>query len=514
MSVQSDSSQRYDVVVIGAGPGGYVAALHAAQLGARVALIEREHIGGTCLNVGCIPTKALVRSAELLTLAREMDAFGIHVSGVELDWPKVQQRRGQVVQTLVNGLTQVIRANGVEIIRGEGRLLPPAAGGPEDGVQVRVDQVPPAGNGGGQAVPRDGGSTAGTTQRAGGEATGEARLITARSVILALGSVPARIPVPGLDLPGVVDSDEALVLDKPPRRLAIVGGGVIGVEFASIYRAFGSEVTVIEMMPTLLPPADEEISRRLALAFKKRGIEVHTGAKLQEVVAAGERLVLRYEEKGAVHESEADVVLQAVGRRPNLAGLEGTGVEFDRGGIKVDERQATSRPGVFAVGDATGGTMLAHAAFRQGIVGSEAALGRTAWWEYVVPAAVFTSPEVAWVGPTEQALRAEGAEYQVARLPLGAVAKAQVMGETEGMIKLIGEAGDVHKARLLAAHLMGPAATELVHEAVLAVQSGMTVAQMAEAIHAHPTLAEGMGEAAELFLGTPIHLVPPKAAGR
>lgn len=516
-----------------------------------MAVVERATLGGTCLNAGCIPTKALLRSAEVLETVRHAERFGIVVPeppGVA--WEKVQARRAEVVRTLVDGLTRLIRGHGIEVIRGEARLLPPPPGSPAG--EAPVVEVSPAGPPAapGTAVPAAQGAVAGP------QAGGSPLRLVAGEVILATGSLPARLPVTGLEGPGVIGSDEALVLDRPPGRLAIIGGGVIGVGFASIYRSFGSEVVIIEMLPSLLPVADAEVSRRLALAFKRRGIEVHTGARLTGVIRlddgragrvgsspgggagsspgsspaggagsspgggaggdaggdgdggrrAARRFLLRFERGGKEEQTAADIILVAVGRRPNVAGLEGTGVEFDRGGVKVDPQQRTSRPHVYAVGDLTGGTMLAHAAFMQGIIAAEAALGRAARWQHVVPAAVFSSPEVAWVGATEEELKAEGREYRVARLPFAAVGKAQVIGETDGMVKLLAEPGT--GGRILGVHLLGPAATELVHEFTVAMQQGLTVEQLAGTIHAHPTLSEAVAEAAHLFLGTPVHAAP------
>ncbi|MBE3576937.1 MAG: dihydrolipoyl dehydrogenase [Limnochordales bacterium] len=486
---------EFDLIVIGGGPSGYVAAIHAAELGAKVALIEKANLGGTCLNAGCIPTKVLVRSAEVLETTRRAAEFGVVINGpISFSWEKVQARRAEVVRTLVEGLTRLVRGHGIEIINGEGRLLPAGSGADQRPVvEVR--------------------SSAAAAGEAAGESGEARRRLVASNVILALGSVPARIPVPGLDAAGVIGSDEALALDRPPARLAIVGGGVIGVEFASIYRSFGSEVTIIEMMPTLLPVADEEISKRLALSFKRRGIRVETGASLTEVTGSAGNFTLRFERNGKAEEVQAETILVAVGRRPNLAGLEEAGVEIESGRVRVNDRQQTSRPHVYAVGDVTGGTMLAHAAFMQGMVAAENALGGKAQFHHPVPAAVFSAPEVAWVGATEEELKKNGTPYQLVKLPFAAVGKAQVLGETEGMIKLIGEAGDPGAARLLGAHLIGPNATELVHEYTLALQNGLTIKQVAETIHAHPTLSEAVVESAHLFLGMPVHVAPARSTG-
>ncbi len=471
----------YDVAIIGGGPGGYVAAVRAAQLGAKVALIEQAELGGVCLNLGCIPTKAMLRSAEVYTLAGEAESFGVRVSGAELDFGRVMARKDQIVKGLVNGLNRLMAANGIEVLRARGHLLAPN----------RVEAAP-------------------------GE--GEPRQVEARSVILATGSNPLFLLLPGLDLPGVITSDGALALESLPASVVVVGGGVVGVEFASIFHAFGCRVTVVEMLPSLLPPADEEISRRLALNFRRRGIQVHTGTRLKAVEAAGPgdgpfgppKRVVCETEKGETAAFDGEVVLIAIGRRPNLArlGLEAVGVRFDhRSGIQVDDGMQTSVPGVYAAGDVTGGTMLAHAAFAQGIIAAERAMGHPASWAgQVVPSCVFTFPEVAWAGLTEQQARARGLEVEVGRFPFAALGKAQLAGETDGLCKIIAErTGEPGEGRVLGVHLMGPAATELVQEGVLAVRLGVRARELADTIHPHPTLVEALGEAAHALMGRPLH---------
>jgi dihydrolipoamide dehydrogenase len=445
-----------DVIVVGGGPGGYAAAIHAAQRGDRVTLVEAREVGGTCLNRGCIPTKAMVEAARLLRDARRAAEFGVRVGEVALDYPALLARRDRVVAGLVGGLSQLLRASGVSVVAGRARLVP--------GPAVEV---------GGQRLAAD-------------------------AIVLAPGSVPARVPLPGADLPGVVDSDGLLALPERPASLCIIGGGVIGCEFAAIYAALGTRVTVVELLPRLLPPADEEVSRRLSAAFRRQGIAVQTGVRVAGV-APGPRVAW---EGG---ETEAEVVLVAVGRRPNTEGLgcEAVGVALERGAIAVDARLRTTAPGIWAVGDATGGAMLAHAAFAQARAAVADMHGEPALWEgLLVPNPVFTHPEVAWAGLTEQEAAARGIAVTVGRFPFAALGRAQVLGETDGFLKLVAAAGT---GRILGVHAFGPSATDLVAEGVLAAQAGLTAEDLEGTVHGHPTLSEGLGEAAAMALGRPLH---------
>lgn len=459
----------YDVAILGAGPGGYVAALRAAQLGMRVALVEGARVGGTCLNVGCIPTKALVTATELLSRARRAAEYGIRIPQAEPDLEGIMAYQRAAVERLVGGVEQLLKERRVTVIRGRGRLLRP------DTLAVT-------------------------------EATGQTLEVTARHIILAPGSVTARPPIPGLDMPGVVTSTEALDVSTVPTRLIVIGGGVIGLEFACIYEALGSRVTVLEMMPTLLPgAADDAIAKRLAVILRRRGMDIRTEATVRAIEQEETGLRVRFETAGGEESVGGDRVLLATGRWPNTAdlGLEEVGVRMNRRAIAVDEYLRTSVPNVWAIGDAVGGMMLAHKAMVDGRVAVENIAGERRAVDYrSVPSAIFTAPEVAGVGLTETEARRQGADVRVLQFPLSANPRAQILGETEGLVRIICEAGS---GRVLGVHMMGPHVTELIAEGALAVQTGATADDLAWTTHAHPTLTEAMLEAALGFRGATIH---------
>ncbi len=462
-------SDFYDLAILGAGPGGYVAALRAAQLGARVALIEKGRVGGTCLNVGCVPTKALTTSAELLLKARRASEFGVSIPSALPDVPSLMAYKQATVDRLVGGVEQLLRKRKVTLVWGEGRLVRPDT--------LRVT-----------------------------DAVGSAVEISARHVILAPGSVTARPPIPGLDLPGVMTSTEALDITDVPAHLIVIGGGVIGLEFACIYEALGSRVTVLEMMPTLLPGGtDATLARRLAAILRRRGMAIHTGATVQTIEPAGSGLrVIFAGAKGEV-DVEGERVLVAVGRWPNTSGLglAELGVKMNGRAIAVDEHLMTNLPNVWAIGDAVGGMMLAHKAMVDGRVVAENVTGGQRVVDYrSVPSVIFTRPEVASVGLTEAGARAQGADVKVTRFPFSANPRAQILGETEGLVKLVCEAGS---GRVLGVHLLGVHVTDLIAEGALAVQVGATADDLAWTTHAHPTLPEVMLEAALGFRGAMIH---------
>lgn len=457
-----------------------MAAIRAAQLGMRVALIERERLGGVCLNRGCIPTKAMVKSAEVLLSARRAGSFGVRAGAVELDFEAMAARRRQVVDSLVNGLEQLLRANGVQIIRGEGRVRPDGTVAVTGQVGATVELVP-------------------------------------RGLILATGSRSTHLPIPGADLPGVVDSDGMLELEGVPRSLVVIGGGIVGVEFASIFHAFGARVAIMELLPSLLPVADEEISRRLAQSFRRAGIDVRTGVRVESIEATDSVTpfgpVKRVHFTGAGNEPgqvEGDVVLVAVGRRPSYSGFEPgeLGIEVTRAGIRVDAMMQTTRQGVYAIGDVNGLSPLAHAASAQGILAAEHVAGRSVrpWGTSPVPSAVFSMPEVAWVGLTEEAARSAGIPVKVARFSYGALGRAQVEQATDGIVKILARAEAPDAGEILGLHIVGAGAADLVHEGVLAMRFGATAQELAEAIHVHPTLSEGVGEAAHAVTGFPVHM--------
>lgn len=460
---------RYDVAILGAGPGGYVAALRAAQLGLRVALVEERYIGGTCLNVGCIPTKALVTATDLLARARRAADYGVRIPEATADPVAMVAYQQAAVERLVGGVEKLLKEQKVTVIRGRGRLVRP------DALSVTDD-------------------------------TGQTVEVAARHIILAPGSVTARPPIPGLDLPGVITSTEALDISTVPDRLVVIGGGVIGLEFACIYETLGSRVTVLEMMPTLLPgAADEAIAKRLAVILRRRGIDVRTRATVQAVETADGGLQVRFATSKGEETVVGDRVLLATGRWPNTddLGLEEVGVRMDRRAIAVDEHLRTNVPNVWAIGDAIGGMMLAHKAMVDGRVAVENIAGQKRAVDYrSVPSAIFTSPEVAGVGLTEAQARERGADVRVLQFPLSANPRAQIVGETEGLVRLVCEAGS---GQVLGVHMMGPHATELIAEGALAVQAGATADDLAWTTHAHPTLSEAMLEAALGFRDATIH---------
>jgi dihydrolipoamide dehydrogenase len=461
-------SEPFDLAIIGGGPAGYVAALRAAQLNARVALVEKDAVGGACLNRGCIPTKALLRSAEALLDARHLAGLGVDIAGAPIaNLPRMMARKNEVVKTLVAGIEGLLGAGKVTLFRGEGRL----AGQTEGLWNVAID----------------------------GEHLG------ARRVILASGSVPARLLVPGNDLPGVITSTEALNLTAIPASIVIAGGNVIGLEFACLFWALGSKVTILEMLPTLLPASDERFAARMLALLRGRGVGVNLGARVVGIERGDSNLLVHYQTQQAEATAAGDVVLLATGQRPlaeNLD-LETTGVTMNRRAIAVNEYLETNLPGLFAAGDCTGGQMLAHVASHAGGIAAENALGKHRPVDLTsVPACIFTMPEIASVGLSERQARESGRAVTVGRFPFAALGRALTMGETEGQVRLVCEAGS---GKILGMHVMGPHASDLIAEGALAVRMGLTARDLADTIHAHPTLPEATVEAALSVFGEAIH---------
>lgn len=426
-------SEQFDIIIIGGGPAGYPAAAEAVSQGLKVAVIEKSFLGGTCLNRGCIPTKCLVHSAETLLTARNAAEDGVIVEGTPaIDFPAVRRRMDNVVATLRQGVEGILK--GAEVIAGEAKLTG------TDPLTVEVD----------------------------------GRTITAPKVIIATGAAPARLPVPGAEL--AITSDDLLKLEELPQSVAIIGAGVIGMEFASALAAMGVKVSVVEYCPEILPPVDAEIAKRLRTLLKRRGIDFHVGAK----VTAVEPGAVIFEAKGKPGRVEAEAVVMAVGRRPVLpAGVEEAGVNINRGFIVVDpETMQTNIPGLYAAGDVNGICQLAHAATAQAmrIMGKEQRLTP-------VPSVVFTLPEVAMVGTLEKDAP-EGA--QVFKNTFRSNGKALTMGQTDGMVKLVTDAD----GRLLGGTIMGPHAADLIQELTVAVAEGMTLNALRSVIHPHPTLSE------------------------
>ncbi len=453
-----------DVVVIGAGPGGYVAAIRAAQRGAKTIVVERWELGGVCLNVGCIPTKTLVHTAQLYRKMQHGSDFGIDVKDLKLNLPALLKHKDGVVRRNKAGIESLFKSNGIQVVKGDARVTAPGV------------------------------------VKAGGEE------IRAKAIIVASGGAPARVP--GLEINGenIIGSTEALSLPEVPNRVAVIGAGALGAEFACIWSAFGAHVTLIEMMPAVLPKEDDELTARLAAAFKKRGIDVRTGAQVAKLDATkdGLRLELKGEKAGVV---EADKVLVGVGLKCNsevVTETPGLGVKVNkRGGIEVNERMETGVPGIYAVGDVVDKTWLAHGASAEGIVAAENATGGRRKMDYrVVPACNFTSPEVASVGMTEKKAREAGVDVKVGRFQYVASGRAQAMGETEGMVKIV---GDTSTDEVVGVHIMGAEAGELIATAALAMSMEATVEEIVRTIHTHPTLAETLQEAAEDYFGMGIH---------
>jgi len=460
----------YDVIVVGAGPGGYHAAIRAAQEGLKTALVEKGPLGGVCLQEGCIPTKSLIHSAEVLQAVKEARKSGIKVDGYSVDWAAVQKRKDSVVKQLTGGLEQLMDANGVEVIRGTARFAGPKR------VLVKLN--------------------------CGGELS-----IEGGSVIIATGSVPSVPPIPGIELPGVVGSREALEPEAVPERLLVVGGGVIGTEFASLYNSFGSEVTIIEFLPRIMATVDGEISRRMEAELKRRGIKILTSTKIKAIQKSDEGLKATVEHRGSHRDLAADTILLATGRKPYTEGLglESLGIEFSEGGgIKVNSRMETSVPGIYAVGDVTGGFMLAHVASAEGLVAVDNILGRPREMDYrAVPNVIFTFPEVASAGVTEEEATGRGIKYKTSKFMFAANSRAAVTGTSRGMVKLITTEED---EKIIGAHVFGPSAGELIHEMVLAIGTGASAEDVARTVHAHPTFSEAVMEAAHGISGKFIHM--------
>lgn len=448
------------VAVIGGGPGGYVAAIRAAQLGGEVTLIEKNKLGGTCLNVGCIPTKAILHSAELLSAVEEMAGFGIAAEVKKVDWGKVQEKKNAITNQLVSGVTGLMKANKIKVVEGT------ASFASKDTLCIEKK------NGGKETMSFD-------------------------KIIIAAGSIPAVPPIPGVkENANCVDSTGALSFESIPQTLLVIGGGVIGIELATAYSKFGTKVTVVEAMPKLLPMMDGELTAQLRKMMEARGIQIMTDAKVQSVEASAVGAKVNVEVGGAVQSFEVEKVLVAVGRRTDTAALnlDAAGIENDRGRIAVNDRMETNMPNVYAIGDCLGKVMLAHVASAQGETAAENALGEESHYNGLTnPSCVYTDPEFAGVGLTEEKAKELGVDYQVGKFPLMANGKSLIMNGGAGMVKFI--IGKEYK-EVLGVHILGPRATDLIGECALAVGMEATVEDMIATIHAHPTVTEAIREAA------------------
>ncbi|CAM2736840.1 dihydrolipoyl dehydrogenase [Clostridium sporogenes] len=459
------------LVVIGGGPGGYVAAIRGAQLGAEVTLIEKENLGGTCLNVGCIPTKVLLHSSELLNEIKEAKTLGIEVNEeVKVNWTQLQNRKTIVVNTLVSGVSSLLEHNKVKVINGTATFEG------KNSIKVTKDQ-------------------------------GESENIQFDNVIISSGSIPFIPPIEGRELEGVIDSTGALSLDSIPKSMVIIGGGVIGIEFANIFNSLGCKVTVIEMLAFILPPVDREISEILKGKFKGDGIDIYNNCKVTKVEKSNENLNVSFEENNSKLNINTEKVLIAVGRRANISNLnlESIGVSTEKGCILVNDSMETNIKGIYAIGDCTGKNMLAHVASDQGIIAVENIMGKHKKMDYkTVPACVYTKPELASVGLTEEQAKQKGIDYKVGKFPLIYNGKSLIMNDTEGLIKII---ADKKYEEVLGVHILGPRATDLITEAALALRLEATLEEIITTVHAHPTIGEAMKEAALAVNKEAIHMV-------
>jgi dihydrolipoamide dehydrogenase len=491
----AEQSSSFDVVVVGGGPGGYPAAMRAAQYGLKVALIEKARVGGVCLNWGCIPTKAMLRSAEVFETIQHASDFGVDVEHVKLNYPKVLQRKDAVVKGLTDGVATLLKANGVTVIDGHARFTNPTS------LEVVGIGKSPLGEGG-------------PLYNASSDSTGQPKAtVSGKHIIIATGSMPAQLPIPGNDLPGVINSDGAFLLRVVPKKIVIIGGGAVGTEWASMFAAFGAEVTVVELLANLLPIEDEDMGRTLARSFQKRGIKVLTGSTVARIEKAGKGLKVTITDRDGNNEQQvdADNVLIGVSRRPNTIdlNLDRTGVATDRRGyIQVDDQMHTNVANVFAIGDVVGKIQLAHAGTHMGLVAAGVIAGHDERMDWkAVPAATFTHPEVASVGLTEAKAREAGHEVVVGKFPFPALGRAQTYGSTEGLVKVV---ADKKYGEILGVHIIGQSASDLIPEGVLALTLEATLEDIANTIHAHPTLGEGTMEASMVALGLPVHIGPSR----
>ena len=458
----------YDVVVIGAGPGGYVAAIRAAQLGLNAAVIEDDNLGGVCLNWGCIPSKALLRNAEVLDIVKDAAKYGITTGPISHDYGKAIDRSRQVVRRLTGGVGALLRKNGIDHISGRAAL--------RSHNTITVD--------------------------------GSERTVSADNIIIATGARARHIPGIPIDGETILTSREAIVLRNVPNRIVIIGGGAIGVEFADIYHSYGAEVTIVEMLPRLVPLEDEEISAQLERALRRRGIAYKTGAAVSAVeVEDGAATVTITEPDGGETQIECDNVLVAIGVQANSdgIGLENAGVQTDRGSILIDDQMRTNIPGIYAIGDVTGKLPLAHVASAQAVTAAEAIAGMNPMpLDYTfMPRATYCRPQIASFGLTERQAADAGYAYKVGRFPLAASGKALALGEQSGMIKLV---VDDEVGELLGAHIIGAEATELLGEIGMTRLLEGTTTELGWLVHPHPTISETIKEAALAVEGEAIHI--------
>jgi dihydrolipoamide dehydrogenase len=472
ISVQNreEHVEERDLLIIGGGPAGYVAAIRAAHLGGKVTLIEHDALGGTCLNRGCIPSKSLLHSVELYQSIKNAEQYGIIATGVSADLARMQSRKNKVKSTLVSGVQSLLAGNKVEVIKGWAKLAPSG--------EVELDIEP-----------------------------GQKQTISARKIILATGSRPITLLIPGADGMGVINAESILDFDNIPKSLLMIGGGVIGVEMATILAKLGCQVSLVEMMPHILPAEDAELTSILKRALTEDGVQIYEGTKVTAIadIESGKSITIS---NGEVEKKlKAEVVAIGVGYTPNTdnIGLTEAGVALNKSAIQVSENMQTSISNIYAAGDVIGGMMLAYVAMEEGIIAAENALGKDSKIDYqVVPRCVFTSPEMSSVGLTEEEAVAQEYQIQVGKFPFAANGMATILGERRGLVKIITEQ---KYGQLLGIHIIGPQATELIAEATLAMKLDVTPQEIVATIHSHPSLSEAFREAALDISGETIHFL-------
>ncbi len=465
--------EQFDVTIIGSGPGGYVAAIRAAQLGLKVAIVEKDkRLGGTCTLRGCIPTKQLLMSAHVYEQMQHAADFGVEATGIQLAFANVQKRKDKVVMKNSKGIEYLMKKNKITAFSGTGKLLLPG--------KIEVTQ---------------------------GE--GKKETVNTKNIIIATGSVVR--PIPGFDTDGqrVVNSDHILELKEVPKSLIVMGAGAVGVEFASVYSRFGAETTIVELLPRLVPLEDEEVSKELEKSFRKRGLKSQVDTKLEKLERSEKGVVVTGKtSKGEAVKLETEMLLVAVGRMPYTEGLglEGTKIKVEKGFIQIDEFQQTGEKGVYAIGDVVPTPLLAHLASKEGIVAAEHIAGHKDVRPInlrLVPNCTYCDPEVASVGLTEAKAREMGYEVKLGKFPFSASGKARILGEEEGFVKIVSEA---KYDEILGLHIIGPHATELIAEACVAMQLESTAEELGRTMHAHPTVSEAVMEAAEGVHGLAVHI--------
>ncbi|MEC3613777.1 dihydrolipoyl dehydrogenase [Bacillus stercoris] len=470
---------EYDVVILGGGTGGYVAAIRAAQLGLKTAVVEKEKLGGTCLHKGCIPSKALLRSAEVYRTAREADQFGVETAGVSLNFEKVQQRKQAVVDKLAAGVNHLMKKGKIDVYKGYGRILGPSIFSPLPGTI--------------------------SVERGNGE---ENDMLIPKQVIIATGSRPRMLPGLEADGKSVLTSDEALQMEELPKSIIIVGGGVIGIEWASMLHDFGVKVTVIEYADRILPTEDLEISKEMESLLKKKGIQFITGAKVlpDTMKKTSDDISIQAEIDGETATYSAEKMLVSIGRQANIEGigLENTDIITENGMISVNESCQTKESHIYAIGDVIGGLQLAHVASHEGIIAVEHFVGLNPHPldPTLVPKCIYSSPEAASVGLTEDEAKANGHNVKIGKFPFMAIGKALVYGESDGFVKIV---ADRDTDDILGVHMIGPHVTDMISEAGLAKVLDATPWEVGQTIHPHPTLSEAIGEAALAVDGKAIH---------